>query len=162
MKFSVFVFLIFMCAGVFAQTKDFPETVMTAYTEFDTLRQVGYPYVFGADNPAEYYNDIDYGTLSFTRAKVNIVSYCIYETYFENSVVKSLKLFTDNKKATSELRLLATLICPEFTASAGDKGLIRFQTSVYLNDKLCLVSYFEDKHSKNAVFEVKLENVVLN
>jgi len=149
-------------AASFAQSNSEDRTIMTYRAEFDTLRHVGYNYVFGTDNPREYHNDIDFGTLVFTDSKVGIVSECVYETYFENSIIKSLRLSTDNKNATSELRELATLICPDFDVEWFPDGPMEFQAKVILSDKLCLVSYSEDKHSKNAVLEVKEVDVVLN
>jgi len=145
-----------------AQSNYDNRTTMTYSAEFDTLRRVGYPYIFGTDNPTEYHNNIDNGTLAYINSKVNNVSNCVYETYFENSIIKILRLSTDNKNATSELRQLTSLICPDFDLEIFSEGPIEFQAKVILSDKLCLVSYSEDKHSKNAVLEVKEVDVVLN
>ncbi len=162
MKTFLFSIFVFLGLAVNAQTSECSKTIMSFESKFDTLRQVGYPYNFGLHNKSEYGNAIDFGKLIFTKAKVNIVSNCVYETYFDNAIVKSLSLATDNKKTTAELREFASLVCSDFVLEDGCKGPINLQAKIFLNEKLCLVSYTEDKHSKNAIFEVKLSDEVLN
>jgi len=162
MKLTIIGLLVFFATSAFTQSPEYPTTKLDFNMEFDTLRQVGYSYDFGSHNVSEYGNDISNGSLVCPKAKVNIVSHCQYETYFEDEIVTKIRLTTDDKEASLELKELAALICPELNMLENTKGAQHYEAKVRLNEKFCIVSYTEDKRSKNAILEIRLSDEVLN
>jgi hypothetical protein len=73
-----------------------------------------------------------------------------------------LRLITNNKETSSELKELTSLICPALNMEESTKEAQYYESKVILNEKLCIVSYSKDKRSKNAILEITLSDEVFN
>jgi hypothetical protein len=160
-KLGIFTLFLLASVGVFSQEKT-NRTTMTFRTEFDTLRQVGYSYIFGTDNPSEYQNAISFGILAFTEAKVGPVQNCVYETLFDNSEIQSVTLRTDNKSNSNELYEYASTIYPDLSGIVLSKEQCDVRIYTVLNSKPVCLNYIQSKNGKNAELIISLDERQLN
>jgi hypothetical protein len=160
-QLSIFTLLLLASAGVFSQ-ENTDRTIMSFSAEFDTLRHVGYNYVFGTDNPSEYQNAISFGVLEFKDAKVGPVNNCVYETLFNNSVIQSVTLRTDNKTNSTELYEYTSKIYPDFPGLVFLTVECDIKIYTVLNSKPVCINYVQSKKGKNAELIISLDKRQLN
>ena len=158
---GIFTLLIFVSVVVFSQETT-NRTNMTFPAQFDTLRQVGYTYIFGTDNPSEHQNAISFGILAFTEAKVGPVQNCVYETLFDNSEIQSVTLRTDNKTNSKQLYDYANLIYPDLSGIVLPKEQCDVKVYTVLNSKPVCFNYIQSKNGKNAELIISLDERRLN
>lgn len=156
-QLTVFSLLLLASFGLFAQGNQ-NRTTMYYPAEFDSLRHVGYNYVFGTDNPSEYRNEISFGVLEFKDAKVGPVQNCVYETLFDNSVIQSVTLRTDNKTNSTELYNYTTKIYPDFLGIVFPKEQCDVTIYTVLNSKPVCLNYIQSKNGKNAELIISLDD----
>jgi hypothetical protein len=153
--------LSFTSFGLFSQGNT-NRTKMSFPAEFDSLRHVGYNYIFGTDNSSESQNAISFGILEFTDAQVGPVNNCVYETLFDNSVIQSVTLRTDNKTNSTELYEYTSKIYPDFPGLVFLKVECDIKIYTVLNSKPVCINYIQSKKGKNAELIISLDERQLN
>jgi hypothetical protein len=160
-QLSIFSLFLLASLGLFSQ--EIPNrTKMTFSAEFDTLRHVGYEYVFGTDNPSEASNKIGYGILEFTEAKVGPVQNCVYETLFYNSEIQTVTLRTKNKANSKQLYDYVSIIYPDMNEIVSAKEVCDVTIYTDLNSKPVYINYIQKKNCKNAELKIGLDKGLLN
>lgn len=160
-QLTAFSLLLLASFGLFAQGNQ-NRTTMYYPAEFDSLRHVGYNYIFGTDNSSESQNAISFGILEFKDAKVGPVNNCVYETFFDNSEVQSVTLRTDNRTNSTELYEYTSKIYPDFPGLVFLKVECDIKIYTVLNSKSVCINYIQSKKGKNAELIISLDERQLN
>ena len=160
-RFSIISILLLVSIGAFSQG-NLNRTRMTFPAQFDTLRQVGYTYIFGTDNPCESNNTISFGVLEFTEAKVGPVQNCVYETLFDNAEIQSVTLKTDNRSNSKQLYDYASIIYPDLPGIVLQTEQCDVKIYTTLNSKPVCFNYIQSKNGKNAELIISLDERSLN